>query len=195
MTEGCARTRSRRLFADQMSWIEERQSNNIMVDGDVPECEVASPETYLPAEGMQLLAVARDATSGIDSLEMAILPEHGRLYAGQLDARRCMRDRQRDDPQRRHLVPLLHPRRRRPLHRSRCGPPTGSATRRNRPGSRSSWTTRRPRSPGRRTGRASMPNRTPNGPMHGSSRCPARWPTPRSPTARLPAASSRTRSK
>ncbi len=81
------------LFADQMSWIEERQSNNIMVDGDVPECEVTSPEIYLPIEGMQLLAVAQDATSGIDSLELGFCQTTGDLCAGQLDARRCMRDR------------------------------------------------------------------------------------------------------
>ena len=66
-----------RLFADQMSWVEERQSNNILVDGDVPACEVASPESYLPAEGMQLLAAARDATSGIDSMELAFCKSAG----------------------------------------------------------------------------------------------------------------------
>ena len=71
-----------RLFADQMSWVEERQSNNILVDGDVPECEVASPETYLPAEGMQLLAAARDETSGIDSMEFAFCKSAGACTPG-----------------------------------------------------------------------------------------------------------------
>ncbi len=71
-----------RLFSDQMSWVEERQSNNILVDGDVPECEVASPETYLPAEGMQFLAAARDETSGIAAMELAFCKSAGACTPG-----------------------------------------------------------------------------------------------------------------
>lgn len=60
------------LYNLQNAWVDERRADRLVVDADDPVAEIKSDARYLPVRETLLLAVARDATTRVEHVEMGV---------------------------------------------------------------------------------------------------------------------------
>ncbi len=79
------------LYRYQFGWIEQRQSQNLVVDLDDPATTLQTPaSSYVPTSGMLLQAVASDATSDIAAVGLGYCQGDGCTPGNWADAEACV---------------------------------------------------------------------------------------------------------